>query len=228
AEELGQAPRKFSPQPVSDSRLVDELARRAGFLRARKLYDMDLRWFGNAEWSWALRGMDDKTLRAAAELGRRWGLLDRMIASSERIRGGIDLAQQFPMPYQDLLTRDASTRDLDPAWVYGLIRQESRFIQRVYSRTGAIGLMQLMPSTARYVAHRMGMTAFRPDHVSDVETNLKLGTEYLKLVYDDQGGMPLLASAAYNAGPHAVRRWRASLTHPVSGALFAEAIPVEE
>ncbi len=228
AEDLGLPPRAFPRQPAADPRLVDELARRPGFLRARKLYDMDLRWFGNAEWSWALHDMDDKTLRAAAELGRRWGLLDRMIASSERIRRGVDLAQQFPMPYQDLLTRDASTRDLDPAWVYGLIRQESRFIQRVYSRTGAIGLMQLMPSTARYVAHRMGLTAFRPDHVADVETNLKLGTEYLKLVYDDQGGLPLLASAAYNAGPHAVRRWRASLTHSVSGALFAEAIPVQE
>ncbi len=228
AEDLGLPARAFPRQPPADPNLVDELARRPGFLRARKLYELDLRWFGNAEWSWALHGMDDKTLRAAAELGRRWGLLDRMIASSERIRSGIDLAQQFPMPYQDLLTRDASSRDLDPAWVYGLIRQESRFIQQVYSRTGAIGLMQLMPSTARYVAHRMGMTAFRPDHVSDVETNLKLGTEYLKLVYDDQGGLPLLASAAYNAGPHAVRRWRASLTRTVSGARFAEAIPVEE
>ena len=228
AEDLGLPPKTFSRQPAPDPRLVDALAKRPGFLRARKLYEMDLRWFGNAEWSWALHGMDDKTLRAAAELGRRWGLLDRMIASSERIRNGIDLAQQFPMPYQSLLTQDASSRDLDPAWVYGLIRQESRFIQRVYSRTGAIGLMQLMPSTARYVAHRIGLTAFRLDHVADVETNLKLGTEYLKLVYDDQGGMPLLASAAYNAGPHAVRRWRASLTHSVSGALFAEAIPVEE
>lgn len=228
AEELGLPPRTFSRQPAPDPHLVGELAQRPGFLRARKLYEMDLRWFGNAEWSWALHGMDDKTLRAAAELGRRWGLLDRMIASSARIRGGIDLAQRFPTPYRNLLTQDASSRGLDPAWVYGLIRQESRFIRQVSSRSGAIGLMQLMPSTARYVAGRIGLVAFRPDHVADVETNLKLGTEYLKLVYEDQDRMPLLASAAYNVGPHAVRRWRASLTSPVSGTLFAEAIPVQE
>jgi soluble lytic murein transglycosylase len=117
---------------------------------------------------------------------------------------------------------------MDEAWIYGLIRQESRFIEDARSGSGAQGLMQLLPATAGYVARRIGLQDYRPSQITEVEVNLRLGTSYLKLVYDDQGGEPMLASAAYNAGPRRLRQWRATLAHPMEGAVFVETIPLNE
>lgn len=218
------APRPQGPDPA----LVDALAQRAGFVRAHKLFDLGMRDEGNREWAWELRGMDDASLHAAAELARRFGALDRMIASSERTRGLVDIDQRYPTPYRDLMASTIAPLAVDSAWIYGLIRQESRFIEDVRSNVGAVGLMQLMPSTARFVAHRIGFENYRADRIADVGVNLRLGTEYLKLVFDDQDGQALLASAAYNAGPRRVRKWRAALARPLDGALFVETIPVTE
>lgn len=229
AAERLDMPLVLSPKAQEpEAALVDELALRAGFLRARKLYELGMREEGNREWSWELRGMDDATLHAAAELARRYGAMDRMIASSERARMLVDIGQRYPTPYRQLMAATSAPLSLDPAWIYGLIRQESRFIEDVRSNVGAIGLMQLMPSTARFVAHRIGFEDYRADRIADVNVNLRLGMEYLKLVFDDQDGQALLASAAYNAGPRRVRKWRADLARPLDGALFVETIPVAE
>ena len=228
AEDLGLAPALPAPAEPAPAALVEELAQRPGFARAHKLYELGLRDEANREWNWELRGMDDPTLHAAAELARRYGVLDRMIASAERARGLIDIGQRYPMPYRDLMAATAAPLGLDPAWVYGLIRQESRFMEDIRSNAGAVGLMQLMPATARFVAHRIGLEHYRADRIGEVSVNLRLGAEYLKLVSDDQDGLPLLASAAYNSGPARVRRWRAALARPLDGAIFAETIPVGE
>jgi soluble lytic murein transglycosylase len=151
-----------------------------------------------------------------------------MIASSERARMLVDIGQRYPTPYRELMASTSAPLALDPAWIYGLIRQESRFIEDVRSNVGAIGLMQLMPSTARFVARKIGFEDYRADRIADVRVNLRLGMEYLKLVFDDQDGQALLASAAYNAGPRRVRKWRAGLARPLDGALFVETIPVAE
>ena len=107
----------------------------------------------------------------------------------------------------------------------GLVRQESRFITDARSSAGAAGLMQVMPRTARYVAAKIGMRDYRPKSVTEVETNVTLGTGYLKIVLD-QLGHPVLASAAYNAGPTRARRWRDD--QPLEGAIYAETIPFAE
>lgn len=122
----------------------------------------------------------------------------------------------------------ARSIDLDPAWVYGLIRQESRFVMDARSVAGASGLMQLMPATARYVAKRIGMTDFSPSRVNDFDVNTALGTNYLRMVLDDLDGSFVLASAGYNAGPGRPKSWRSTLSGPVEGAIFAETIPFSE
>lgn len=228
AEELGRAPGLPARAEAAPAALVEQLAQRPGFARARKLYELGLRDEANREWNWELRGMDDDTLHAAAELARRYGVLDRMIAAAEKARGLVDIGQRYPMPYRDLMAATAAPLGLDPAWIYGLIRQESRFMEDIRSNAGAIGLMQLMPSTARFVAHRIGFEHYRADRIGEVGVNLRLGAEYLKLVSDDQDGRPLLASAAYNAGPARVRKWRAELARPLDGVIFAETIPIGE
>ena len=93
------------------------------------------------------------------------------------------------------------------------------------SSAGASGLMQLMPAPARWTARKLGID-FRPEHINDVDTNLKLGTTYLKVVLDDFAGSQALAAAAYNAGPGRPRRWREG---PVlEPAAWAEAVPFNE
>ncbi len=211
AEELDLPFALPAPPPPADPALVEQLAQRPAFRRARHLYDLGLHDEGNREWSWEMRGMDDATLHASAELAQRLGVLDRMIASAERNRGIVDIAQRYPLPYREIMEATAVPLGLDPAWIYGLIRQESRFMEDIRSNAGAVGLMQIMPSTARFVAHRIGFDHYRADRIGEVGVNLRLGTEYLKLVSDDQDGRALLASAAYNAGPRRVRRWRAAL-----------------
>jgi soluble lytic murein transglycosylase len=229
AAEALQLPATALPRPPAPpAAQVEELGQRPGLQRARKLFELGLREEATREWNWELRGMDDEGLHAAAELARRYGVLDRMIASSERTKSFVDLEQRYPMPYADLMAATTAPLGVDPAWIYGLIRQESRFMEDVRSNSGAIGLMQLMPATARFVAHRIGYEPYRADRVADVKVNLRLGTEYLKLVFDDQDGQPLLASAAYNAGPSRVRRWRAALARNIDGAIFVETIPINE
>jgi soluble lytic murein transglycosylase len=115
-----------------------------------------------------------------------------------------------------------------PTWVYGLIRQESRFIEDIRSSAGASGLMQLMPATASWVARKVGMSDYTAARVNEVDVNLRLGTTYLRMVLDDLDGHPALATAAYNAGPGRPRAWRAALPRAVEGAVFAETIPFNE
>ena len=150
---------------------------------------------------------------------------DRCINTSDRTRTEIDIAQRFPMPFRDELVARAKEIGLDPAYVYGLIRQESRFITDARSHAGASGLMQVMPATARWTARKIGLD-YSPSMINDRETNLKLGTGYLKLVLDDFEGSQAMAAAAYNAGPGRPRRWREGpMLEP---AAWAENIPFNE
>jgi soluble lytic murein transglycosylase len=133
---------------------------------------------------------------------------------------------RYPVPFRDVFGEYAKTHGLDEAWVLGLVRQESRFVSDARSTAGAAGLMQIMPRTAKYMATRMGMRNYQAKRVTEVQTNVTLGTRYLKMVLD-QLGHPVLASAAYNAGPGRARRWR-DASKPLEGAIYAETIPFGE
>lgn len=228
AEELGQA---IALPPRAEAPTAEEIApfeSNAGFVRAFKFYELGLRLEGNREWNWQMRGLSDRQLLAAAEFARKRKVLDRMISTSDRTKSEFDFTQRFPAPFRDSLIQYSAPLGLDENWIYGLIRQESRFITDARSSVGASGLMQLMPATARYVAKRLNVPNFTPARVNELDVNLQLGTGYLKMVLDDLDGSPMLATAAYNAGPGRPRAWRSSLTKPVEGAVFAETIPFNE
>ncbi|HTD02915.1 lytic transglycosylase domain-containing protein, partial [Undibacterium sp.] len=227
-EELGQkvgVPAAIKPLTPAE---LDAVAQNPGLQRALKFYQMNLRLEGTREWNWELRKMSERQHLAAAELARQNNLLDRMVSTSDRTKTEMDFTQRYPTPFNEVMYKSTKLLGLDMAWVYGLIRQESRFVMSARSHVGASGLMQIMPSTARYVAKKMGLGDFVPDQVNDVETNIALGTNYLNMVLTDLGGSQAMASAAYNAGPGRPRAWRASLTRPVEGAIFAETIPFGE
>jgi soluble lytic murein transglycosylase len=211
-------------EPPSDGERSAARAQ-AGLQRALALIGAGLRNEGVREWNFTLIGMSDRELLAAAQLACEREVWDRCINTSERTKGEINIEQRFPQPMRAEVLAKTREIDLDPAYVYGLIRQESRFVMDARSHVGASGLMQIMPTTARWTAKKIGLE-FRPAMLTDRDTNLKLGTAYLKLVLDDLGGSQPMAAAAYNAGPNRPRRWREG---PVlEPAIWAENIPFAE
>lgn len=226
AEELGrQITPPPSPRPLTPPEL--QAARdNPGLQRALAFFRLDLRTEAVREWNWALRGMNDRQLLAAARLAEENKLWDRAINTAERTQHEHDYQLRFLAPYADQIRPAARQQALDDAWVYGLMRQESRFIGNARSSVGASGLMQLMPATAKWVARKIGLRDYNPSQVNDTDTNVLLGTSYMRMVMDDLDQHPVLASAAYNAGPGRARRWRAE--RPLEGAIYAETIPFSE
>lgn len=230
-EELGQkitVPAR--PAPLTDEE--NKAARQdPGLNRALYAISMGLRGEGNREWNYTTNlhrpgGMNDRELLAAAQFACDREVWDRCINTSERTRTEFDFEQRFPMPFKEQVVRRSREIALDPAYVYGLIRQESRFITDARSGVGASGLMQVMPATARWTARKLGMNNFTPSQLTDRDTNIAIGTGYLKLVLDDFAGSMPMAAAAYNAGPSRPRAWR---NGPVmEGAAWAENIPFTE
>jgi soluble lytic murein transglycosylase len=225
SEDLGQ-PFAVPPKPLPLSDQERTMARtHPGLARGLRLIELGLRSEGVREWNFSLRGMTDRRLLAAADWACERRVWDRCINTSDRTRHEIDLDQRFPTPFRDEVVAQAQAIGLDPAYVYGLIRQESRFIIDARSSVGASGLMQVMPATARWTAKKIGLP-FTSQMITDRATNLKIGTNYLKLVLDDFGGSQAMAAAAYNAGPSRPRRWREGAT--LEPAIWAENIPFSE
>ena len=225
AEHLGQR-LVMPPKPLALSAEERSAAvGHPGLSRALQLIALGLRSEGVREWNFSLRGMGDRELLAAAQLACDREIWDRCINTSDRTRVEVDMEQRFPTPFRKQVLARAKEIGLDPAYVYGLIRQESRFIMDARSGVGASGLMQVMPATARWTAKKIGID-YTPDLITDRDTNIKIGTGYLKLVLDDFGGSQAMAAAAYNAGPSRPRKWREGpLLEP---AAWAENIPFSE
>ena len=224
-EELGYVAALPQGRYVPGDAEVAAAASDPGLARALELIRLGVRTEGVREWLFTIRGFDDRRLLAAAELARRSEVYDRAIHTADRTQQVHNFALRYPVPFRDVFREYAKNQGLDEAWVLGLVRQESRFIADARSGAGASGLMQLMPKTARYVAKKIGLHNFQPHRVTDVQTNVTLGTGYLRMVLD-QVGSPVLASAAYNAGPGRARRWRD--VRPLEGAIYAETIPFNE
>jgi soluble lytic murein transglycosylase len=229
-EELGQQ-MTVPPRPVPSTEQEKTAARdNPGLQRALYAIGLGLRPEGVREWNYSTNlakpgGMDDRELLAAAQLACEREVWDRCINTSERTKSFVDIEQRFPMPHRDAVVRRSQEISLDPAYVYGLIRQESRFVTDARSSVGAAGLMQVMPATAKWTARKLGLP-FTPDKLHDRDTNIAIGTGYLKLVLDDFDGSMPLAAAAYNAGPRRPRTWRNGPA--MEAAAWAENVPFPE
>jgi soluble lytic murein transglycosylase len=200
-------------------------------IRALYALQLGLRAEGVREWNFATNlakpgGMNDRELLAAATLACEHQVWDRCINTSERTRSQWDWSSRYPTPLRELIDKSAKDQGLEPAYVFGLIRQESRFISDAKSVVGAAGFMQVMPKTAQWTAKKMGLAGYTRDKLYDPSVNIAIGTAYLKLVLDDMQGSLPMAAAAYNAGPGRPRQWRQG---PVlEAAIWAENIPFGE
>lgn len=225
AEDLGIAtvPQWNGWRPAAAD--LERLRANGGIRRALALYRLGLDSEALREWLWAIRGLDDRSLLAAAELARLANEPDRAIGTADRTVLIHDFAQRFPTPHREALIAAARQWDLDEAIVYGIVRQESRFMPEARSPVGATGLMQLMPATARWVARQISISPFRQEMLVRPDVNLQMGTYYFRRVLNELGH-PILAAAAYNAGPGRARRWRDE--RALEGAIYAETIPFNE
>ena len=228
AEELGAS---SASGMISASYQADEVAINAmlslpAVQRTLALYRMELRTDAALEWEWATRTFDDKQLLVAAEIALRHGMYDHAINTANRTVQLHDFNLRYPAPYREEMQDYVRTNDLEEAWVFGLMRQESRFVAQAKSTVGAAGVMQIMPATAHWVAKKLGMKNYRKAFIHQLDTNLKLGTHYMKTVLLALDNNLLLASAAYNAGPSRARQWRAE--NALEGAIYVETIPFDE
>ncbi|MES2955894.1 MAG: transglycosylase SLT domain-containing protein [Pseudomonadota bacterium] len=230
-EELGQKITLPARPPALTAEEKEAARLNPGLNRSAYAIAIGLRSEGVREWNYSTNlhtrgGMNERELLAAAQFACDRSIWDRCINTSERTPNAFDAEQRFPMPFREAVTQRSQGIGLDPAYVYGLIRQESRFIMDARSGVGASGLMQVMPATARETARHIGLTGFTADQINDRDTNIIIGTAYLKRALDDFGGSMPLAAAAYNAGPGRPRSWRNGPV--IEAAIWAENVPFSE
>ena len=201
------------------------------FARAFALYNADAsRAYANREWNWAVKqardNHDDALMVAAARQAYDMGWLDRAIYAVDNTERVHNLALSHPMPHQSAVVRYSQSAGIDPAWAYGIMRQESRFVTSARSNVGASGLMQIMPDTAKYIARNLG-ESYSASRANSGDTNIRYGTWYRSDIMGKLNYQPVLATAGYNAGPNNAKRWQ-----PVYGSLaadqYVESIPFPE
>jgi soluble lytic murein transglycosylase len=203
-----------------------EFGARPGVRRAVKLAALDMKPESLREWIYAVRGLDDDALLVAAEYAYSQKLYDRAINTAERTAEKQDFRLRYLMPYREHFSTAARQQEIDEAILFGVARQESRFSIDLVSSAGAVGLMQLMPPTARLVAKQLGRSDYQPSRIADPAINTQFGAYYFKYWLDRLDRLPALAAAAYNAGPNRAQAWRTGT--PLEGAIWVETIPFNE
>jgi soluble lytic murein transglycosylase len=217
---LNHRPSKVSAQTMR------QVKNNQGLIRSREMFLLKRFTSSRREWRAATKGMKPEQLQGAAILARDWGLHDRSIIVLAQ--GGLwdDLNLRFPIAHRKQVDKIARQKNIESAWVFAVIRQESTFIQDAQSPAGALGLMQLMPKTARSTARKLKMKRLKESHILQPDVNIQLGATYLKTVLNELGQNKVLATAAYNAGPGRVRRWLPK--KPVPADLWVATVPFDE
>jgi soluble lytic murein transglycosylase len=227
--QLNNQPIQYTP--TDQAHLMKNPSIRAAyeFYQLSQLIAGEEQWLLNArrEWGYGVKQLTPQQQAIAAALASRWNWYDRAIMTAAKAGYYDDLEVRFPLAYHQQLTIAANQQNVDLAWVYGIVRQESAFMAKVRSRAGALGLMQLMPATGRSIARKLGLKLPGIQAILAIDTNVSLGTAYLRQMLDRFGGNYMLATAAYNAGPNRAERW-ATENNCLPADIWVEMIPFNE
>lgn len=207
ADALG---RKYSlnEQPTAaDATARAKIEARPALARARELHALGMLPAANREWYRVIAGLNKTELVQAARIAYQWQWYSRAITTLAEADYWNDLAIRYPLPFSNAVESAASHNHLDPAYVLAIIRTESLFQPEAHSAAGAIGLMQLMPGTARHIAAAMGRPAPAPAMLDEPHINIPLGSHYLRQMLNRWHDNMALATASYNAGPHKIASW---------------------
>lgn len=227
ADQLGKK-YSFNVTPVEADELEKEAVRSLpGIQRAYELYVLSMVADARREWIYVTKDMNNHQLKVAAMLAHEWGWHDRAVMSLAQARHLNDLELRFPIAFRSQVFTYSEENNIDPAWVYGVLRQESAYMADARSSAGAVGLMQLMPRTARMTARKL-KTPFRSQRkLLDADSNIRLGSAYLRRMLDMNQSNQVLATAAYNAGPMSVRKWLPE-NDTLPADVWVETVPFNE
>ena len=215
-------------QPVNPSpQRLQALAEVDSIKRAKEFFALSLIKEARAEWYFSTRNLDDSGLMATAKLAEDWGWYRKSIQAMIEIKHWDDLNLRFPLAYKEVVAGAAIATDIDPQLLFAIARQESAFSPDAKSPAGALGLMQLMPATAKQTARRSGVN-YRYHDLLKPEPNIKLGSRYLNSLLSQFDGNRILAAAAYNAGPNRVKKWLRVSEGKVPFDVWIETIPYKE
>ncbi|VXC52995.1 Lytic transglycosylase, catalytic [Pseudomonas sp. 8Z] len=223
-----KAPYKLNNQPLTlDPKTVQKVRNTAGIKRAMEFHARGQIVDGRREWYHVSRLFNRDELVAQARLAYDMGWYFPAIRTISQAQYWDDLDVRFPMAHRDELVREAQRRDIHSSWVFAITRQESAFMADARSHAGAMGLMQLMPGTAKETARKFSIPMASPRQALNPDINIQLGAAYLSQIYGQFNGNRVLASAAYNAGPGRVRQWLRGANH-LSYDVWVENIPFDE
>jgi soluble lytic murein transglycosylase len=227
ADELG-VPYSMQSDPVApDEAAIAELAERQDLIRARELFLVGQDGRGRSEWDAVVGQFEPQQKMQAAILAQRWGWHSRAIAAAASVGEFDDLLLRYPLPFQNTFEQYSAEASIPLTWAYGVARSESLFMRDVRSSAGAVGLMQLMPATGRKVAKQIQLSYSGLNTLTDPGSNIRLGTAYLAQMAERFDGNRVLATAAYNAGPHRVESWLPE-TGTLDARVWIENIPFNE
>ncbi len=212
---------------AADDAIIQALAGREDLVRARELFRVGLEGRGRSEWDTAVGQLDPAAQVQAAILAGRWGWHSRAIATAAMNERYDDLNLRYPLAYASQFEQYANDAGIAQSWAYGIARSESLFMRDIRSGAGAIGIMQLMPSTARRTARLLRQPYDGLTTLTDAGSNIRLGTSFLAEMYDRFDNHRVLATAAYNAGPLRVERWLPQ-GREIDARIWIETIPFQE
>ncbi|MEO8000295.1 MAG: transglycosylase SLT domain-containing protein [Arenimonas sp.] len=228
ADRLNQ-PYFLCPLEPSNNRVViQKVANDARIIRAFELFAIDRTTYALKEFNAALDSYNSEEKKVAIALAQDENWYDRAVFSIGTTPTDLQYySLRFPLHHEKHLREQAKINSLDPAWVAGETRAESIFMPRARSGADARGLMQILPGTGAQVSARLGLPWRGGESLFEPETNITLGTAYLRQMLDRYDGFPYMAIAAYNAGPAPVSRWKDARS-ALEPDFWIETIPYKE
>jgi len=206
---------------------LQELAKTPSMRRLREWLLLDEVYKANLEWNLLKRDLSQRQLLAAARLAQHWQAPNLAIQAAIAARYWNDIELRFPLEYRQEIDGITAPLGIDNSLVMSLTRQESAFNEKASSPVGALGLMQLMPKTARQIGKTLGLKVSR-SKLLEGDTNITLGSHYLDSLLDRYSGNTVLATAAYNAGPYRVDSWLQEVQNCQRIDTWIENIPYNE
>jgi len=212
---------------ITDDKVAARLAEMPALIRARELFHVGLEGRGRSEWDAAVRILTPHEQAQAAILAHQWGWHSRAIATASMVGEFDDLTMRYPLPWREDFAQYSQDANINDSWAYGIARSESLFMRDIRSAAGAIGIMQILPETGKRMAREIRFPYSGLATLTDSASNIRLGTMYLRKMFDRFDENKVLATAAYNAGPLNVEAWLPGASQ-LDARIWIENIPYNE
>lgn len=224
ADKLNQAYR-FNPAPKLKTDYAPLIKKYPQLQRIPELIAINWMLNANREWTHLLNHVNPNDLQAIDYLAHDWKQHNMAIRGAAQDKDWNNIELRFPTPHKGPIMQSSAKNKIDPAWIYGIMRRESAFSRNIRSPVGAVGLMQLMPATAKFIGQKFGVNRHIYQDLTKASSNIQLGSAYLSYLYQKYNNR-ILATAAYNAGPDRVDSWLPLA--PLNADQWIDCIPFTE